>query len=861
VPVLLTTILTASAAAAASPKLPAPGPTAASAAPAATDRDAAPSPLHVTLWDGVQPVDPARLGRTPATSEPDGGPTALGIPILDISVEEDPDGDMPRELAWLPDGSAFVVVNRDTDNLTVHNPLTALATSVIPVGPAPVSVAVTPDGARAITANLFGDSVSVVDIASGTVEATIPVSGVQPFRVRITADGTRAVVAVINSGPDSILSIIDLTTLTETATVPSGGMGAIGFSFNVETTENKSFFTDFALTPANVAVTYSRADDLVRLIDLDTASVSAEIPVPAGPDSVDVSPLGDLAVVGCEGADFVTTIDLATEFIDEFWPVSDLTDRLIRFTPDGQEIVCWSGNFITFIDPDTGATLGSIDHGFFTVGDLEFTADGSTLLVGSANLRVIDLATRSLITSINVPGTEEIAAQPGGAGVIGLRNVFGQSLHRYRIAGSASSFQGAVPAGQPAEGDNPFSVAWTPDGSRLIVGNVVSGNATIVDPVAGSPLAWLEAGDRVREVRVSPDGTTAMVVASDANRVVFFNLADGTERGAVSIFSRPGPARFSPDGSEAYVLNIAGTDQVTWIDLSGPAPQIVAQRAAGQAGAANGPTFTEWSGMELSPDGGTIAVCDSFNDQIRIYDVAAREQVASLPTGDFPLRVAFGPNSDRAYVVNHFDDSLTVIQIDGTNSSVLGTVTGLGRFPVVVVPDEDDRHVYVGTRLSSGQGADALRVVDTLTLDVVASIPLSDGSVREAVLEAGGELLTATTGGTVTVFEPAGAGTFILGSVDLPASPRQIAFDPVTRSVAAAMPSVDAVTVIDLPGGTTPNPCPADVDDTGAVDFGDLLAILSAFGEPGGPADVDGSGTVDFGDLLATLGAWGPCPG
>lgn len=53
--------------------------------------------------------------------------------------------------------------------------------------------------------------------------------------------------------------------------------------------------------------------------------------------------------------------------------------------------------------------------------------------------------------------------------------------------------------------------------------------------------------------------------------------------------------------------------------------------------------------------------------------------------------------------------------------------------------------------------------------------------------------------------------------------------------------------------------CPEDLDKSGSVDFGDILAVLSAWGNAGGPEDLDMSGTVDFGDLLAILGAWGPC--
>ena len=54
--------------------------------------------------------------------------------------------------------------------------------------------------------------------------------------------------------------------------------------------------------------------------------------------------------------------------------------------------------------------------------------------------------------------------------------------------------------------------------------------------------------------------------------------------------------------------------------------------------------------------------------------------------------------------------------------------------------------------------------------------------------------------------------------------------------------------------------CHGDLDGSGAVDFGDVLAILSAWGNKGGPEDLDGNGVVDFGDILVVLGAWGPCP-
>ena len=53
--------------------------------------------------------------------------------------------------------------------------------------------------------------------------------------------------------------------------------------------------------------------------------------------------------------------------------------------------------------------------------------------------------------------------------------------------------------------------------------------------------------------------------------------------------------------------------------------------------------------------------------------------------------------------------------------------------------------------------------------------------------------------------------------------------------------------------------CVADLDGDDMVGFGDLVLILSAWGEKGGPEDLDANGVVDFDDLLLALGLWGPC--
>ncbi|MCP3903611.1 MAG: DUF1566 domain-containing protein [Planctomycetes bacterium] len=55
--------------------------------------------------------------------------------------------------------------------------------------------------------------------------------------------------------------------------------------------------------------------------------------------------------------------------------------------------------------------------------------------------------------------------------------------------------------------------------------------------------------------------------------------------------------------------------------------------------------------------------------------------------------------------------------------------------------------------------------------------------------------------------------------------------------------------------------CSADVTGNGTVDFGDVLAVVGAWGPcTGCPQDLDGDGEVAFSDILAVIGSWGPCP-
>ncbi len=91
--------------------------------------------------------------------------------------------------------------------------------------------------------------------------------------------------------------------------------------------------------------------------------------------------------------------------------------------------------------------------------------------------------------------------------------------------------------------------------------------------------------------------------------------------------------------------------------------------------------------------------------------------------------------------------------------------------------------------------------------------------------------------------------------IDLAGNPRFVD-DPDTVDTGRGAPPVTDMGPYEFPAET----CPADADGDGDVGFGDVLLVLTAWGDPGGPADIDGSGEVGFGDVLAVLAQWGSCP-
>jgi YVTN family beta-propeller protein len=193
-----------------------------------------------------------------------------------------------------------------------------------------------------------------------------------------------------------------------------------------------------AQSPAqNAYITnFGEPDHTVSVIDTETNTVIATIPVGDSPFGVAVSPDGSKVYVTNLGSASVSVIATATDTVTATIPVAGHTDE-VAVSSDGSKVYVTnvsSGN-VSVIDPATNTVTATIPVGLAPLG-VAVTPDGSKVYVAnvdSHNVSVIETATNTVIATIPV-GTEPVAfgifiqPAPRFAGTPGHSNCHGQSV-------------------------------------------------------------------------------------------------------------------------------------------------------------------------------------------------------------------------------------------------------------------------------------------------------------------------------------------------------------------------------------------------------------------------------------------------
>ncbi len=272
-------------------------------------------------------------------------------------------------LALSGDGRTLLVVNPDSNSLTVVEIPSLKVLAEIPVGLDPRCVAADDAGKKAYVSERESDRISVIDLDSRKLTGSAPTQD-RPYGVVV--DGSRQRVYVAEQGADEV-SIRDAVTLQEVAAVPTPDRPS-GLLLSAD---NKRLYVTHLLT------------SLVTVIDLDSHSMTATIQL--WPDSnlvqaIVLSPDGQTAFVPHTRSN---TANRALSFDTTVFPIVSairLTDNTHKI---GEQIA------LETVDPP----------GVGLPFDAAVTADGRLIWVVNAasnDLTVVDIPSRQRVAHIEV---------------------------------------------------------------------------------------------------------------------------------------------------------------------------------------------------------------------------------------------------------------------------------------------------------------------------------------------------------------------------------------------------------------------------------------------------------------------------
>jgi len=284
-----------------------------------------------------------------------------------------------------------------------------IAAVFLAVGVAPVLA-----GPPAYLSNLDEASVTVLDTTSLTETATIPLPGT-PSAIVAGASGTRVYVSYLNDTPSGGLAVIDVATHA----VRTVSFGRVAAGLAVDAAESRAFVADVAevavvdLTGPSLATTFTDGTAFPFDVAIDHAS-------------------GRLYVTNFDG--FVSVHD-GTTFAPIATIPTDFDLQIIALSRDSTVGAANSGVGVTIFDTSTNTPIGEVPTGV-TPSEMVVTDDGTTVwaLAKETNLAVdIDVATLAVTT---------------------------------------------IPVGNAPRG-----IAFDARGTRLFVGNSADRTLSVVDPV------------------------------------------------------------------------------------------------------------------------------------------------------------------------------------------------------------------------------------------------------------------------------------------------------------------------------------------------------------------------------------------
>jgi YVTN family beta-propeller protein len=273
-------------------------------------------------------------------------------------------------------------------------------------------------------------------------------------------------------------------------------------------------------------------------------------------------------------------------------------------------------------------------------------------------------------------------------------------------------------------GKGPVALAINEATNRIYVANNAGGSMSVIDGANDVVVATVNVGTLPYTLAVNPVTNKVFVSNTFSDKIT---LIDGATNATSTI--KAGSADsivIDTKRDRAYLIGWEGTG-LTVLDSK---PTIIGKIKMGG--------MHLW-GMAIDEAVGKLYVTRAGNAQLAIVDEASGN-VANIPTGSTPCAVAVNPATNRIYVVNHEDDTVTVI--DASEGKTLATVK-VGEKPQAIAIDAKANRIYV-----ANVHGDSISVIDGAQNTAIKTLPAGHNPYALAVNAATARLYAVSESNT-----------------------------------------------------------------------------------------------------------------
>ncbi|HEX4965240.1 MAG TPA: beta-propeller fold lactonase family protein [Thermoanaerobaculia bacterium] len=256
-------------------------------------------------------------------------------------------GPLENGIALTSDGATAYTVDNGSGTVSVVDTATMTVTATLPIFPQTATT--TPDGSaiwvasNILTPPSFPGDIAVIDPATNTFTTfTLSHGSDSPSSIAFTPNGAFAYLTFFGT---SIVSVIDTATQTEVATITAG---------------NRPFFV--AVTPDGAfAYVANLLSNNVSIIDTATNTVVATVPVGAFPRALAFTPNGAFAYVTNFNDNTISVIDTVTQSVVSTFPAGSRPwGIVIQRVPNVPPVLASDNASVTVNEGQTAANTGTV---------------------------------------------------------------------------------------------------------------------------------------------------------------------------------------------------------------------------------------------------------------------------------------------------------------------------------------------------------------------------------------------------------------------------------------------------------------------------------------------------------------------